>query len=64
MTFPTIEYAAFFTVVLFLSGLLMPPPRAWRNATCRPSGIEWKRVGGIGWQMDLRGWKGKGRPRR
>jgi alginate O-acetyltransferase complex protein AlgI len=30
VTFPTIEFAAFFTVVLFLSWLLMPHPRAWR----------------------------------
>ena len=30
MTFPTIEFAAFFLVVLFLSWLLMPHPRAWR----------------------------------
>ena len=30
MTFPTIEFAAFFTVVLFLSWLLMPHPRLWR----------------------------------
>ena len=30
MTFPTIEFAAFFTVVLFLNWMLMPHPRAWR----------------------------------
>jgi D-alanyl-lipoteichoic acid acyltransferase DltB (MBOAT superfamily) len=30
VTFPTIEFAAFFAVVLFLSWLLMPHPRAWR----------------------------------
>ncbi|NLT07419.1 MAG: MBOAT family protein [Solirubrobacterales bacterium] len=30
MTFPTIEFAAFFTVVLFLSWLAMPHPRLWR----------------------------------
>ena len=30
MTFPTIEFAAFFTVVLFVSWLLMPHPRLWR----------------------------------
>jgi alginate O-acetyltransferase complex protein AlgI len=30
VTFPTIEFAAFFTVVLFISWLLMPHPRAWR----------------------------------
>jgi alginate O-acetyltransferase complex protein AlgI len=28
--FPTIEFATFFVVVLFLSWLLMPHPRAWR----------------------------------
>jgi D-alanyl-lipoteichoic acid acyltransferase DltB (MBOAT superfamily) len=28
--FPTIEFAAFFVVVLFLSWLLMPHPRLWR----------------------------------
>jgi alginate O-acetyltransferase complex protein AlgI len=30
VTFPTIEFAAFFVVVLFLSWLLMPHPSAWR----------------------------------
>jgi alginate O-acetyltransferase complex protein AlgI len=30
VTFPTIEFAAFFAVVLFLSWLLMPHPRLWR----------------------------------
>jgi D-alanyl-lipoteichoic acid acyltransferase DltB (MBOAT superfamily) len=30
VVFPTIEFAAFFVVVLFLNWLLMPHPRAWR----------------------------------
>jgi len=30
VSFPTIEFAAFFTVVLFLNWLLMPRPKAWR----------------------------------
>ena len=30
MTFPTIEFAAFFAVVLLLNWLLMPHPRLWR----------------------------------
>jgi alginate O-acetyltransferase complex protein AlgI len=30
VTFPTIEFAAFFAVVLFVSWLLMPHPRLWR----------------------------------
>jgi D-alanyl-lipoteichoic acid acyltransferase DltB (MBOAT superfamily) len=30
VVFPTIEFAAFFVVVLFLNWLLMPHPKAWR----------------------------------
>ena len=30
MTFPTIEFAAFFVVVFVLSWLFMPHPRLWR----------------------------------
>ena len=30
MSFPTIEFAAFFVVVFVVSWALMPHPRAWR----------------------------------
>ena len=30
VSFPTIEFAAFFVVVFILSWALMPHPRAWR----------------------------------
>ena len=50
MTFPTIEFAAFFTVVLFLSWLLMPHPRAWRPFILLSS---WVFYGWLDWRWVL-----------
>jgi alginate O-acetyltransferase complex protein AlgI len=50
VTFPTIEFAAFFAVVLFLNWLLMPHPRAWRPFILAASylfygWLDWRWVG-------------------
>ncbi len=50
MTFPTIEFAAFFTAVLFLSWLLMPHPRAWRPFILVSS---WVFYGWLDWRWVL-----------
>jgi len=50
VTFPTIEFATFFTVVLFLSWLLMPHPRAWRPFILLSS---WVFYGWLDWRWVL-----------
>jgi D-alanyl-lipoteichoic acid acyltransferase DltB (MBOAT superfamily) len=50
VTFPTIEFAAFFAIVLFLSWLLMPHPRAWRPFILA---VSWVFYGWIDWRWVL-----------